>query len=390
MDYFARLGALVEREWTDANRDERAFPEIAERALSKLHPRDHFDLQTFLDSELDPTVSARRERAPLGAFGQPGVTLHFGREFAIELYYWVDSLSGVHDHPFAGLFVIVEGESVHTRYRFEEEERVGSRLRIGAVVTEGIELLSAGDHRLFGDRSHPLVHSLLHVPTPSISMVIRTVRTMDYWRYFPPTLALLHEEQDAVIARQIAWLEALRQSQDPKYEARLLAYLGRSDLETGLLAIVNGWAMCDDGARARQLTALRERHGQRVDALEPALARMVQAQQAHMLRGKLLDPDDRLVATALAGAETRAQLLEVLGARHADPIARLHAFLDTYGAFIAGDEASVAAAHVLVDGGGRSAIEKHIADAHGAAVAADQRPQIARFCRESVFAVLSR
>jgi hypothetical protein len=388
MDYFAQLGALVERAWTDANRDETAFPLIAEEALGKLHPRDHFDLDAFLDVELDPTTTARRERAPLGAFGQPGVTLHFGREFAIELYYWVDSLSGVHDHPFAGLFVIVKGESVHTRYRFEERDRVGTRLRIGALVPEGIELLSAGEHRLFGDRTHPLIHTLLHVPVPSISMVIRTVRTRDYWRYVPPSLALLTEDPDAVIARQLAWLESLRGSNDPNYAERLARYLERSDLETGLLAIVNGWITADDATRDAQLTILRERHGHRVDAIEPALARMVQSQQAHSLRTKLLDPDDRLVATALAAGEGRAQVLEVIGRRHADPVARLHTFLDAYGAFIAGDEASVAAAHLLIDGGGRAAIEKHVGDIHGANVLEEQRGQIIRFCRESIFAAL--
>jgi hypothetical protein len=389
MDYFARLGVIVERAWTDANRDETVFPSIAEDALAKLHPRDHFDLEAFLELELDPVQSARRERAPLGAFGQPGVTLYFGREFAIELYYWIDSLAGIHDHPFAGLFVIVQGESVHTRYRFEEQERAGARLRIGALVSEGIELVEAGEHRLFGDRSHPLVHTLLHVPVPSISMVIRTVRTRDYWRYVPPSLAFLYEDPDAVTARQLAWLEALRQSNDPRYGERLARYIARSDLETGILAIVNGWPIADDETRARQLGALRERHGRRIDAIEPALARMVRAQQAHSLRAKLFDADDRLVATALAAAEDRAQLLEVVGRRHADPIARLHAFLDKFGTFVTGDEASADAAHVLVDGGGRPAIERHIAEVHGEDVLEAQRGQITRFCAESIFAVLT-
>jgi hypothetical protein len=388
-DYFARLGALVEHAWTEASRDDAAFARIAEEALAKLHPRDHFDREAFLDAELDPALPARRERAPLGAFGQPGVTVHFGREFVIEVYFWVDSLSGVHDHPFSGLFVILEGESVHARYTFEERERAGSRLRFGELKPNGIELLEPGDHRLFGDLSHPLIHSLIHVPVPSISMVIRTIRSRDYWRYLPPSVAVLIEEPDQVIAKHIAFFDSLRRTGDPRYTERLLAYLARCDLETAITLVLGAWPFADEAWRTQVLDVLRARHGSaRVGALEPAISRTLRLQQVNTLRQQLAHPDDRLVATALMSAEDRTLLFELLSKRHEDPRARMHRFLDEVGVHVAGDEDSLAAARLLVDGGGREALERFVGDKHGAQELKKQVPQIARFCSESIFAAL--
>ncbi len=386
--YFERLGLAVERAWNDAHRDDEMFPEIAATAFSELPPSAHFDREAFIRAELEPFGPARRERAPLGAFGQPGVTTYFGREFVIEVYFWVDSIAGIHDHPFRGIFAILEGESVHARYAFEERERVGARVRIGELRPQGVELLRAGEHRLFSQARHPLIHTLIHVPVPSISMVIRTIRSAEYWRYLPPSLALLYDEQDQVIARQLALLEGLRQSNDPSYREHLERYLASADLETSLLAVFPFWAVLDEPTRSRLLGLMRDRHGARADAVQAALAQAVRVQQANALRQQLRENDDRFVATALMCCTTRGELLTLLETKHADPIERLHRFVHELGEHAAGDEASAKAAHLLIDGGGRSAIEQHIREHFGEEIAREQQAQIARFCTESIFAGL--
>lgn len=388
-DYFRQLGARVERAWLDAGRDEESFPDVAERVLAELHPRDHFDREAFLDAELDPFAPARRERAPLGAFGQPAATVYFGRDFVIEVYFWVDSIAGIHDHPFRGLFVILEGESVHARYTFEERERIGARMRLGELRVEELELLATGEHRLFSDARHALIHTLVHVPSPALSMVIRTVHAKEYWRFLPPGVAVLYDEPDAVVARQLMLLEGLRRTNDPRYAARLVTYLRSSDLFTSLHALSPSWGGLDDASRSAVLEVMRERHGSGADAVARALSRAWRVEQANTLRSSLRDPDDRLVATLLVCAERRAQIVELLGRRHPDPIARLHRFIDELGAFATGDELSNEAAHLLIDGGGLAALERHIESRFGADTLAAQRSQIARFATESLFAALT-
>lgn len=386
--WFERLGHEIDRRWLEHDRDEEVFPAIAETALLALPPAEHFDREAFFDAELSPFVPARRERAPLGAFGQPGVTVYFGRDHVIEVYFWVDTPSGVHDHPFRGLFVILEGSSVHARYSFTEDEGTPrGRARTGVLALEGMELLEPGAHRLFSRERHALIHALVHVSVPSISMVIRTARSSDYWRYHPPSLRSTWEPPDEVVQKQIAWLQALREAGDPRAGERLLRFLGSADLETALILLSPLWLGADDATRAALLAPLA-RHGAAVEKLDAALSRIARAQQADALRAQLRDADERLLVTALRLGERREDVLGLIAARHPDPVARLHAFLDAYGEAVTGDAASLAGARVLVDGGGRAGLLDHLRATFGEATAREQEAQIARFCAESIFAAL--
>jgi len=389
MDYFRRLGAEVERRWLEVDRDDEAFPTIAQAALAALPPSEHFEREAFLDHELDPLAPARRERAPLGVFGQPGATVYFGREFVIEVYFWVECISGVHDHPFKGIFTILEGESVHARYSWTDDDGPKGRMRTGALALEAVELVRAGEHRLFSKQDHALIHSLIHVTVPSISMVVRTARGQGYMRFEPPSLCLTYEDLDQVIARQVALFDSLRAVADPRYVERLVDYLERADLETCFHLLKGAWPVADDESRGLLLTPVRRRHGERADELERALVQTVRIGQSYALRAQLRDPDDRLVATALLVAEKRDDVLSLLGEKHDDPIARLHRFVDEFGVALTGDEATAGATHRLVDGGGREAFVRHLGECFGEAEITGQLGQIERFLTESVFAPLT-
>lgn len=388
MELFAKLADDIERRWLAVDRDEEAFPDIAAAALDALPPARHFDREAFLDAELDPFRSSRRERAPLGAFGQPGVTVRFGRDFVIEVYFWVDSVSGIHDHPFKGVFTILEGFSVHSTYEWTEDDGPQGRLRTGTLTQTGLELLEAGAVRRFSRRAHPLIHALVHVPVPSISMVVRTTRASEYRRFLPPGLSAPWDPPDEVIAVQTAWLEAIAASGDPRATERLDRYLAHADLETCLGLLSPRWGAMDAMARSRRLDAVRARHGAKTDALGEALARYVRYAQLEAVRGQLSDPDDRLVAVALSLGESRDAVLELLRARHDDPVARLHRFVDAVGPHVMGGEATTASSRVLIDGGGREGVLRQLAEAFGEATLEAQRDQIERFLAESMFAAL--
>ena len=387
--FFARLGSEIERRWLEAGRDEEALPAVAAEAVEALPIADHFDREAFLDAELDPAVPARRERAPLGAFGQPGLTVYWGRGFVIEVYFWVDAIAGIHNHPFRGLFAILEGFSVHATFDFEAHDTAGE-LRLGALAPSTIEVVEAGAHRLFSAERHALIHTLIHVPVPSLSMVVRTLRSEGYFRYYPPSLAVAAVEPDRLVAQQLALLESLRQCGDPSFLPRLTRYLAASDLTTAWHALSPIWVIADEGARGALLDAVSRLHApKRVEALAAALAREVRTQQADALRRQLRDPDDRFVATALVCGHDRARVLSVLGARHEDPLGRLHQFIDAHPSFFFDHEESTAAAHILVDGGGVEGLLAEVAAKQGAAVAEGRRAQLERFCTESSFAALA-
>jgi len=387
MDFFAKLADDVERRWLAFDRDDEAFPDIAAEALDALPPSSHFDREAFLDAELDPYRPGRRERAPLGAFGQPGVTVCFGRDFVIEVYFWVDSVSGVHDHPFKGVFTILEGFSVHATYDWAEDDGPQGRLRTGALTQTGLELLEAGAVRRFSRRAHPLIHALVHVPVPSMSMVVRTTRADGYRRFVAPGLSAPWDPPDDVIALQTSWLGALEASDDPRASERLDRFLAHADLETCWTLLSTRWGVMDATARARRLDAVRARHGAKADPLAAALGRHARSAQLDAVRGQLRDPDDRLVAVALSLGDSRDAILELLRARHDDPVARLHAFADTVGPAM-GDDVTAASSRVLIDGGGREGVLRQLAESFGEETLDAQRDQIERFLDESMFAAV--
>lgn len=388
MEYFDRLGAILEDAWLARDRDEDRFPDVALAALEQFPPREHLDLEALIDAILDPHRTAWRQLAPLGAFGQPGVTAYYGRGFVVDVYFWTHAMSAIHDHPFRGAFTILKGESVHASFAFEEEERPSPRVRIGRLALSELAILGEGHAQRFGEARDPLVHALLHVPIPSVSMVVRTIRTQGYFRYFPPAIAIAMDEPDELVGRQLAMLDALRASDHPRYRERLERVLRHADFETTFRALSRLWSHAARDERDRCVDIASERHGDRAAMIAPALETALRAHEADALRGRMRDPDDRLVATLFVLAETRAQLLSALAARHADPVARIHAFLDAPGVFEPGEEGAAAVAHALADGAGEDGALQRLVERFGAEAVLED--EVRSYCRGSAMSVLCR
>jgi len=387
--YFDHLGAALEAAWDRVDRDEEAFPDVAREALEAHPPRDAFDRDAFVAEQLDPSQPARRQLAPPGVFGQPSFTVFSGHGFLIDVYFWVSSLSAIHNHPFCGTFTVLDGFSAHAVYAFDERERVGPRLRIGALRQTGLELVEAGEVHRFSLRAHPLVHSLIHIPRGAVSMVCRTARTVGYERYFPPSLAVALEADDALVVRRVELIETLRQSRDPRFGEHLERFLATAGLEATFTVLTRLWGDCSDADRAHLIERVRARHGARADRLPPAMERATRWFGADALREQLVDADDRLVATTLMLAEDRASALRLIGARHDDPVARLHRFVDEVVAFAPDDPAAPVLAHALVDGLDVEASERRLVETFGEAnLEPGQRDVIARVQRASILAAL--
>jgi hypothetical protein len=88
------------------------FPEIAANALLAA------DLPAKIDT-WDPirwvhvTTDFTRQMDPQASFGDPPITLFVGPRFYIDVYYWLDSTTAIHEHGFSGAFQVLHGASVH-------------------------------------------------------------------------------------------------------------------------------------------------------------------------------------------------------------------------------------------------------------------------------------
>lgn len=388
MDYFERLGVALEDAWSERNREEERFPAAALEVLARMPPQQAWGRAALLDHLLDPHRPVPLQLAPLGAFGQPGFTVLHGHGFVVEVYHWLESLSAIHDHPFCGAFTILDGFSVHARYEATPGVRLGGRARRVELRLAALELLTVGAVVPFSLQSHPLVHALVHVPSSSISMVVRTVRTEGYSRYLPPTVALPMEGEAEPLGRQLALLDALATAGDPSHQERLARLLARADFELALRALSAEWPRRTPVERGALLELVRPRLGEAAELLPPVLDHALRLQHATALRESLRDPDLRLVAVALGYAERRDQVLELLRARGVDPLACLHRFVDEAGMFGAGEEASVVIGHVLVEGGGPERALAELRAAYGAEAIAAHEADVRSFCETSLLAVL--
>lgn len=379
------LGASLERSWALADRDEERFADIAAEALDGASAT--FDLEAFFDRVLDPTRGGRQHLAPLGAFGQPGFTAFHGEGFVVEVYVWTDALSAIHNHPFCGAFTVLHGHSVHAVYRTSRGSRAGARGKLLDVHLQELSRVEAGEVHKFSLRRYPLVHALVHVPIPTVSMVVRTERTEGYERYLPPSIALPMAPLPEPAARRVALLETLWSVGHPTALPRVRDALRRSDFETAVHLLSSTWPAASPEVREALWDATDILHGDRRDAIERALNRAARLQEATAIRQALRDPDHRLCATVLGYAEGRGHATRALGP---DAQARLHAFIDDAGLFAPDEAPSASIARALVEGLDDTALLGRLAAEFGDALVSTERDAILDYANDSIFSVLRR
>ncbi len=187
---FQELAKEVHCRWNELSYDEKVFHEVATEALKA------FELHEKIDS-MDParwsafsqSIWDQRDREQ--KFGEPPVTVYRGDRFDIDIYYWLDGTTGIHEHGFCGALGVLDGSSIHSHYDFEETERFNSRLAIGDLKLRSCELLTTGDVRpiIAGEG---LIHALFHLERPSVSIVIRTAAawTLPQRHFMKPRIAL--------------------------------------------------------------------------------------------------------------------------------------------------------------------------------------------------------
>jgi len=172
MQFFQHLGSLVEHRWRNQNYDDEIFPEIAAEALAETNPNKHVNPWDIIQW-LNKTTQLPEQRDVDGKFGNPPITLYDGPGFFIDVYYWLDGTTSIHQHAFCGAFQVLLGSSILSQYGFEERRRINAHFSTGQMTLNGVELLEEGAVRqIFPGRQY--IHSLFHLDRPSATIIIRT------------------------------------------------------------------------------------------------------------------------------------------------------------------------------------------------------------------------
>jgi hypothetical protein len=320
--YFVELGRRVRARWQAADFSLTAFPRIAQDALAEQPPAAHVNLaaltRAFLREDEQPfqTVSG---------FGQPELVMFDDPRFYIQILFWLDGTTQIHQHEFSGAFHVLAGSSLHAEFAFANVRPVTAHFRLGDLSLTRTELLETG-------RTVPItsgaadIHSLFHLETPSVTVVVRTHSdpgTGPQFTYLPPHVAVDPFFSDALTTRRLQLLDVLERTGAGDYAEVVRAMVADLDYERGFFTLQNCLAaLRDRGEWEETWGVFEKKHGALAAYAAPTLAEIVWRDRLVGLRSSVEDAAHRFFLALLLNVPDAPEILRFVAGRFpGDPIA---------------------------------------------------------------------
>ncbi|HZG08674.1 MAG TPA: hypothetical protein VEZ70_06830 [Allosphingosinicella sp.] len=247
------IGAAVRESFARSPGRREDFTDCAEQVLSttpevaEIQPRKVLEL---LASQGSSGIAPMQFQS---RFSDLQLMLHVEDDFIVQLLFWTNATTSVHDHFFAGAFRVVEGSSLHCNYAFEREGGTQG-FGWGRLALREAELLAAGDVRrvCFGPST---IHSVFHLEIPSVSLLVASSLVRPGERqleYSGGRLAIDMAKTDHFLTKRIQALKILATS--GPLMPHLEGFLGGADaqiLHSALVALDPEIARLDPIAQAR-------------------------------------------------------------------------------------------------------------------------------------------
>ena len=338
MNPFDELGRMVEQEWRVANYAEARFPEIARRCLEKLGLPERIDPWDVPAWTVRQNVLPEQRDLP-GRFGDFPVTMFNSPRFHVDVYFWLDGTTAIHQHSFCGAFQVVSGSSLHSRYAFHEQERVNTYVAVGDVAITDVELLRRGDVREIPP-GRGFIHALFHLDRPSVSVVVRThLSALDapQFSYHKPWLALDPFFGEANLTKKLQAFSIMLRAARTDAADELAQSLASADFHSTFLILRHLRPLLGGNALERlvgievteppfdRLLAVAEsRHGTLAAPFRALFARQDAEHEIVRRRALVSDPDVRFFLALVLNLDTREQILTALHQRFdvPDPLSK--------------------------------------------------------------------
>jgi hypothetical protein len=332
MELFNQLGVEIEDLWRATNYNEERLPAIAADALKRARLPEKLSAWDVVEWSLNQTELPPQRDLP-GRFGDPPITIYVGPRFHVDVYFWFEGTTAIHQHGFCGAFQVLMGSSIHSWYEFERSEVINTFTEIGTMSLKVCELLEVGDvQEIWAGRQY--IHSLFHLDQPSATIVVRTDKTPLYlpqFAYHKPSLAIDPFFEQATTTKKIQVLSALIRAKREDADAQIAALLETCDLQTSfmVLAPLRGLFRSDqisklfklDEPRARFerfLDIVRERHGPAGACLGPIFDHYDQIDEIVMRRSFVTKPEHRFFMALLMNVDDRTRIFSLIKQRFPD------------------------------------------------------------------------
>ena len=262
MELFNNLGAEIEVLWRDKDYDERVFPEIAAEALKKANLTTKVSAWEVIEWTLQQTFLPE-QRDLKGNFGDPPITLYNSPRFHIDVYFWLEGTTSIHQHSFCGAFQVLMGSSIHSWYEFERSETVNTFTEIGNMNLKLCELLSVGDVQAI-QAGKQYIHGLFHLEQPSATIVVRTHKSPMYlpqFSYHKPFLAIDPFFEEANVTKKMQCVTALIRAKHPRTDEFIADWLRVADFQTSfqILSSLRGYLRSNQVDQLFNLAEVDER-----------------------------------------------------------------------------------------------------------------------------------
>jgi hypothetical protein len=313
--FFKKLGQTVVERWQSRNFSPEAFPEIAKRALEAHPPSDHINTDAFIREFLFDEEQPFQTQS---GFGQPEIVVFDHPRFYIQLLFWLDGTTDIHQHMFSGAFHVLEGSSLHSRYEFRDAESISTHLRVGVVHLSETQLLEKGRTVEIVSGSG-FIHSLFHLDTPSVTVVVRTHHdpgSGPQFTYLPPHLAVDPLHNDALTNRRKQLLDLLETANDPEYPEIVSKMVAELDFERGFFILQNCFKQLHEFDSWDAVWSVFERkHGRLAPFVHPTIEEIVRRDALVTLRSIISNVEHRFFLALMLTVPDRREFLRLISER---------------------------------------------------------------------------
>lgn len=329
MELFNKLGAEIEILWREKNYDEAVFPEIAAQKLKEANLPALVSAWEVIEWTLNE-VNLPVQRDLHASFGDPPITIYNSPRFHIDVYFWLEGTTSVHQHHFCGAFQVLHGSSLHSWYEFEKHESLNIFTEIGEMNLKACNLLNVGDvQEIRAGRQY--IHALFHLEQPSATIVVRTLKSplfLPQYKYFKPFLAVdpFFEEPNTV--KKMQAITALIRSKHPDTDKFIGDWLRTADFQRSFTILSNLRSFFQsnqldqvfglDGAKNRfdaLLEITLERHGEHANILPKVFAGLTKVEEIIRRRSFVTEPELRFFLALLMNVEGKERIFSLVKER---------------------------------------------------------------------------
>lgn len=316
--YFEKLGRTVLERWRQQNFSLEVFPELTRIAIDEAPPSENVNLEEMIQEFWGNDEQPHQSQS---GFGQPELIAFNDTRFYIQILFWLEGTTEIHQHEFSGAFHVMLGSSVHSEYDFVDACSVTPHLRVGDLRMKGLELLETG-------RTVPItsgwecIHSLFHLDTPSVTVVVRTHHdpgTGPQYNYLPPHVAIDPLQADALTMRRKQLLDVLEAIDDPGYTIRVGEMIEVLDFERSFHILRHAMIHLQHlGQWDATLATFRKKHGKLAQGVPATLAECLRRESISQMRYNVAHPEHRFFLALLMNVQNRRDIFTLISQRFPD------------------------------------------------------------------------